>query len=57
MSEPDPEGMKAARALAGWHLGHPSWADTIINAYLNPETAMERLDREKAPYLAEREQA
>lgn len=39
------DGMKAARAYAGWYLGYPSWADNIINAYLNPQKAMDELER------------
>ena len=41
------EGMKVARAYAAWHLGDPSWAGSIIEAYLHPETAQELLDQEK----------
>lgn len=41
------EGMKVARAYASWHLGDPSWAGSIIEAYLHPETAQELLDQEK----------
>ena len=46
--QPDPKGMEAARAVAGWHLGYRSWADTLIDAYLNPEEALENLRAEKA---------
>lgn len=37
------EGYKAARLYAQWHLGYASWVDQILSAYLNPETAKERL--------------
>lgn len=43
----DEEGLRAARAVAGWYLGYQSWADTLIGAYLNPQEAMENLRREK----------
>jgi hypothetical protein len=38
-----------ARRAAGWHLGDPSWADEILDAYLDPDTATETLDAEDAP--------
>lgn len=47
VSEFDPEGIRAARAVAVWHLGYGSWADTLVRAYLNPKEALERLEREK----------
>lgn len=31
---------------AGWHLGYRSWADNIVNAYLNPTDTERRLDAE-----------
>lgn len=37
-------GLKAARAYAGWHLGYRSWADNIVNAYLNPQATWELLE-------------
>lgn len=46
--EPDTRGINAARAVAHWRLGYGSWADTIIDAYLNPERALENLRLEKA---------
>jgi hypothetical protein len=46
-NEPDENGLRAARAVAGWHLGYPSWADKLIGAYLNPEVALENLRREQ----------
>lgn len=47
MNEPDAKGLAAARAVAGWHLGYREWADQLIDAYLNPEAAMETLRKEK----------
>ncbi len=41
------EGMRAARAVAQWYLGDPSWAGMILNAYFNPKAAMENLADEK----------
>lgn len=43
----DEEGLRAARAIAGWYLGYSSWADKIIGAYLNPDEALKNLRREK----------
>ena len=42
------EGLKAARAFAQWHLGYPSWGDSIVDAYLNPERTMRVLKEETA---------
>jgi hypothetical protein len=39
--------MAAARRFAGWHLGYSVWADSIIEAYENPDAADERIDRER----------
>lgn len=39
-------GLKAARAVAEYHIGDSSWADMIIDAYLLPENAMEELKKE-----------
>ena len=36
-------GLAAARARAGWELGDPSWADTLIAAYRDPHTDAARL--------------
>jgi len=50
MSEQQPSsgrGLSAARAYAHWHIGHSSWADAIIRAYLNPEIAMDELEAER----------
>lgn len=43
----DPVGVAAARAYAHWHLGDPSWADHILNAYFNPEAIRDELQRER----------
>ncbi len=39
--------LSAARDIAEWDLGDPSWADSLIAAYCNPEQAIERLKEEK----------
>lgn len=44
------ERMKAAREYAGWHLGHPSWADNIVNAYLDPAMARAQVRASRAQY-------
>lgn len=44
---PNTEGLAAARAVAGWHLGYPGWADTLIAAYLNPAAALAQLEKDK----------
>lgn len=31
--------LAAVRRMAGWHLGDPSWADMLIEAYLEPANA------------------
>lgn len=41
------EGLQVARAYAAWHIGHPDWADSIIDAYLNPRRALEALNADK----------
>ena len=46
---PDEAGLYAARRKAGWELGYPGWADSIIDAYLNPEAANKRMDAEDIP--------
>lgn len=45
--ERDREGRRVARRVALWHIGDPEWADTIIDAYLNPNAARKRLEQEK----------
>lgn len=37
-------GLAAARRRAQWELGDPSWADTIIKAYLHPDESDASLD-------------
>lgn len=37
------EGLRAARAVAGWYLGYQSWADQLIDAYLDPDEALRKL--------------
>jgi hypothetical protein len=39
--------MKAARAVAEWELGSEGWAGLIIDAYMNPQEAMDRLAAEQ----------
>ena len=41
------EGLNAARRWAACHIGDAAWADDILRAYFNPETAKEELSREK----------
>lgn len=41
-------GMAAARRLAGWEIGDPSWGPMIVGAYLNPENTMRMLDEDEA---------
>lgn len=38
--------LAAARRMAGWQLGDPSWADVLIEAYLEPDNANAELDME-----------
>lgn len=51
MSEQHEAGVSAARRLAGWEIGDPTWADRIIDAYLNPEQAEQRLDEDDVPQV------
>lgn len=46
MTTPDPEGLAAARKIAGYHIGDPSWANVIIDAYLHPSEALAELEEE-----------
>lgn len=43
----DPKGLDAARRYATWHLGHPEWADNILEAYFNPDTTNHQIDKEQ----------
>jgi hypothetical protein len=48
---PDHEDrMAAAREWAQWHLGYSSWADQIVNAYLDPGLARAELRASKSKY-------
>jgi len=40
-------GMDAARRLSLWETGMPTWADMLINAYLNPEETERKIDEEQ----------
>lgn len=51
-TSPEQAGIQAARAYCGWYLGDKSWADNIIDAYLNPEAATKRLRAAKANFDA-----
>lgn len=42
------ERMRVAERFAWWHLGSPSWAGAIVEAYLHPEAVAEALDREQS---------
>jgi hypothetical protein len=42
-------GLRAARRYTGWFLGDPSWANNVVNAYLNPAASNARLDVEEGP--------
>lgn len=42
----DRDGRIVARRVARWRIGDPDWADTIIDAYLNPDTAQRQLEQE-----------
>lgn len=44
-------GLSAARRFAGWHIGDRSWADLIIEAYLNPERVERELDDDDVPQI------
>lgn len=49
MAEPDAKGLEAARRVAGWEIGDPTWANRIIRAYLDPEGTHKSLDAEDVP--------
>lgn len=40
-------GMRAARRVAQYNIGDATWADLIVSAYLNPESALEQLRAEQ----------
>jgi hypothetical protein len=41
--------LAVARRRSAWELGDPSWADLVLDAYLDPETATDELDAADAP--------
>lgn len=43
---PDQQGLTAARRVARWYIGDSRWADTIVDAYLNPDRANKTLKEE-----------
>jgi hypothetical protein len=43
----DPVGLAAARQVSQWEIGDPTWASIIIDAYLNPQQALEELREEQ----------
>ncbi len=43
----DIKGRTVARDWAQWNLGHPSWADKILDAYFHPDKVADLLAREK----------
>lgn len=43
------EGILVARRWAAWEIGDASWADRIVEAYLEPERIGKLLDGEGAP--------
>jgi hypothetical protein len=45
LDEEHAAGIAAARNVAGYKIGHPDWADLLIDAYFNPERAMRELRR------------
>jgi hypothetical protein len=44
-AEPEPAALAVARRVAGYYIGDSSWADLLIDAYLNPERALTDLHR------------
>lgn len=45
--------LAVARRRSAWELGDPSWADLVLDAYLDPETATDELDAVDAPSAEE----
>lgn len=39
--------LKAARQVAGYYIGDPSWADLLVGAYLDPENALASLKEDQ----------
>lgn len=44
---PSEVGRNVAQQVALWHIGDASWADILIDAYLNPAKAAADLKRDK----------
>lgn len=44
---PDPKGIAVAREVAQYEIGDATWAHVIVDAYLNPDAALEELRREQ----------
>lgn len=40
------DGLRAARRYAEWNLGDPSWANSILWAYQNPEETIRMIEEE-----------
>jgi hypothetical protein len=40
------ERLRVARRRARWEIGDPSWADIILNAFINHEETDKQLDEE-----------
>jgi hypothetical protein len=47
MAVAERDALIVARRVARWHIGDPSWADLIVNAYLNPDAAMAQLQADQ----------
>jgi hypothetical protein len=41
------ERLEVARRVAAWHIGDDTWADMILEAYLDPDRAAEDLEAEQ----------
>lgn len=48
MTNASEKGRDAARHYARWYIGDPSWADSILHAYFNPEDTIAELREEGA---------
>lgn len=51
-TDPEKTGLTAARRLSNWKIGDPTWADDLIEAYLDPAKAQARVDADMARYDA-----
>jgi hypothetical protein len=47
MNDFDAKGLEAARRYAYWHTADRTWADSILNAYFNPDDTNKQLDEEE----------